>query len=80
MSFMHDTSPEAERVYYDIIAGMTPEQRLAQADRLSVRMRSLVIESILEQYPEYSKRDAQIAYCRRIMTDEEFETLFAGTK
>ncbi len=79
MSFMHDTSPEAERVYYDIIARMTPGQRLAQANRLSVRMRSLVLESIQEQHPEFSKRETQMAYCQRIMTDGEFKTLFAGT-
>ncbi len=80
MSFMQDTSVEAEQVYYDVIARMTPEQRLAQANRLSVRMRSLVIESIQEQHPEFTKRETQIAYCRRIMTDTEFAAIFQGAE
>lgn len=78
MTFMHDTTPEAERAYYDVIRRMSPEQRLAQANRLSVQMRSLVLESIQEQHPEFSKREVQMAYWRRIMTDREYNSLFAG--
>lgn len=78
MSFMQDTSPEAERVYYDLLARMTPEQRLLRASRFSGRMRSILLESIQAQHPEYSDREVRMEYFRRIMTESEFTSFTAG--
>lgn len=78
MSFMHDTTPEAERYYYDAIARLTPEQRLLRASRFSSRMRSILLDSIQDDHPEFSIREVRMEYFRRIMSDEEFETFVAG--
>lgn len=78
MNFMQDTTPEAEQVYYDTLARMSPEQRLTQASRYSLRMKSLLLESIREEHPEYSEHDVKLEYFRRILTDKEFEIFLAG--
>ncbi len=78
MSFMHDTTPDAERVYYETLARMTPEQRLRQASRLSERMRSILLESIQDEHPEFTDREVRMAYFRRIMTDKEYDSFVAG--
>jgi hypothetical protein len=76
MRFMHDTTPEAEEVYYAMLAAMPPERRFAQANSLSVRMRSTALASIRAQYPDYSDYEVKRVYFRRIMTPEEFKTNF----
>lgn len=80
MGYMLDTTPEAEQVYYDTIYRMTPEERLLQANRLSVGMREMALESIRMRHPEYTDFEVIASYSRRILTESEFATLFPGVK
>jgi hypothetical protein len=80
MEFMLDTSPEAERVYYDTIYRMTPEERLLQANRLSVGMREMALESIRMRHPEYTDFQVIASYSRRILSEREFAILFPGVE
>lgn len=80
MDFMLDTSPEAKRVYYDTMYRMSPEERLLQANRLSVGMREMALESIRIRHPEYSDFEVLTSYSRRILTAQEFRTLFPGVE
>ena len=79
MGFMHDTTPEAERVYYDTLARISPEQRLIRANRYSLRMKAILLDSIRDENPDFSERQVKLEFFRRIMTDEEFETLLAAS-
>ena len=78
MGYMHDTTPEAERIYYETMYRMTPEERLLQANRLSVGMRQMALESIRMRHPEYTDHEVVAAYSRRILTAREFKILFPG--
>jgi len=80
MEFMLDTSPEARRVYYDTMYRMTPEERLLQANRLSVGMREMALESIRMRHPEYSDLEVVMSYARRILSAQEFKILFPGAE
>ena len=80
MEFMLDTTPEAKRVYYDTMYRMTPEERLIQANRLSVGMREMALESIRMRHPEYTDFEVITSYARRILTGQEFKTLFPGVE
>ena len=77
MSFMLDTTPDAERFYYDLLASKTSEERLIQANRLSVRMRAMVLDAIQMQNPGFSEHEVKMEYFRRILTREEFRQLNA---
>ena len=72
MSFMLDTTPDAERFYYELLASKTPEERLIQASRLSVRMRVIALEGIRQQNPGFSEHEVKMEYFRRTLTAEEF--------
>lgn len=77
MSFMLDTTPDAERFYYDLLASKSSEERLIHANRLSVRMRTMVLEAIQEQNPDYSELEVKMEYFRRILTRDEFSQFSA---
>lgn len=79
MNFMYDTTPEAKRAYYEIIASKTPAQRALLTQALSKRVRLTSMAGIRRQNPEYSEDDVKKAYLHRILTDEEFNTLFSET-
>lgn len=76
MNFMYDTTPEAKKAYYEMIAGKTPAQRALLTQALSKRVRLTSMSGIRRQHPEYSEDDVKKAYLRRIMTVEEYETVF----
>lgn len=78
MSFMHDTTPEAKKAYYAIIASKTPAQRALLTQALSKRIRQTSLAGIRRMNPEYTEDEVNKAYLRRIMADEDFEVLFPG--
>lgn len=77
MSYMLDTTPDAERFYYDLLASKSSEERLIHANRLSVRMRTMVLEAIQQQNPDYSELEVKMEYFRRILTRDEFSQFSA---
>ena len=77
MSFMLDTTPDAERFYYDLLASKSSEERLIHANRLSVRMRTMVLEAIQQHNPDYSELEVKMEYFRRILTRDEFSQFSA---
>jgi len=76
MSFMLDTDMDTQKKYYALLAKMSPEKRLEQGLRLSRMVREACIAAIQRQYPEYTWDDVRKEYLKRIMTKEEFETLY----
>lgn len=77
MSYMLDTTPDAERFYYDLLASKSSEERLIHANRLSIRMRTMVLEAIQQQNPDYSELEVKMEYFRRILTRDEFSQFSA---
>jgi len=76
MGFMLDTSPEARAAYFRIIASKTPAQRALLTQSLSERIRLASMAGIRRQNPEFTDREVKLAYARRIMTEDEFNTMF----
>ena len=76
MDFMHDTTPDAKKAYYQIVASKTPAQRAMLAQTLSRRIRLTSMAGIRKQNPNFTEDEVKRAYVRRIMTEEEYETLF----
>ena len=75
MGFMLDTTPDASGYYWKSATGMTQEQRLIEAGRLSDELRANTIADIRRQNPDYSEDEVKLAYIRHICTDEEYKTL-----
>jgi len=76
MRFMHDTTPEAERVYYEMLAAKSFADRALLTQALSRRIRQISQAGIRAQNPAYSDEEVNREYLRRIMTRDEFKVLF----
>jgi hypothetical protein len=76
MSFMHDTDLETQKKYYALLKAMSPEKRFEQGMRLTIMAREACQDSIRQQYPDYTWEEVRKEYLRRIMTPEEFKTMF----
>jgi len=63
---VQDTSPEAQRRYYELLGQLSPEQRLARAARLSHATRELALAGIRQQQPQLDETEVKIALAERL--------------
>ena len=61
---MDDTSPAAQKRYFELLALQTPGQRLAMCARLTRAMRTMAMAGLREQHPHAT--DAELT--RRLAT------------
>ncbi len=76
MRYGFSDDPVADRAHYDVIRRLTTTQRARQGMLLSGWNREMTLGHIREDHPAYTDEDVRLTYCRQIMTDDEFATLF----
>ena len=65
-----DTSPEMDRKLIEMIASMTPEQRLKKLGSLSDFVKQAVIAGILQDFPDSSEEEIRQRYIARTYGNE----------
>ncbi len=73
-----DTPPEVWRVYFQRLREMTPQERLAQAFRLTERARRLTEAGVRSRHPDYDNATVRLAVIRITVGDELFRKFFPG--
>jgi hypothetical protein len=69
-ALMRDTRPEAQEVYFAILAKIPPEKKLEQALRFSRAVKDTMRIAIREQHPEYNEHQVRLELIRRCHGDE----------
>ena len=62
---LSDTSPEMDRKLNEMIAAMTPEERLLRLGSLSDFVKQAVIAGILQDFPNISEEEVRQHYVAR---------------
>ena len=62
---MRDTRPEAQDVYFSILAAIPPDKKLEQALKFSRAIKDTMRIAIREQHPEYSEHQVRLELIRR---------------
>lgn len=73
---MQDTSPAAERRYFELLKAQTPLQRLNTAVRLSEAVRVLARAGILQTYPDATPDEVNARLAERLYGRAVAERLF----
>ena len=73
---MRDTSPQAERRYFELLSAQTPLQRLESALRLSRTVRELAVAGIRAVHPNASPSQMKAHLANRLYGREVAENLY----
>ena len=66
---MDDTSPEAQRRYFELLSQRTPAQRLAMAARLIQASRQMAMAGLRQQHPDATEAQLRAFLARRLYGD-----------
>ena len=69
-ALMRDTRPEAQEVYFEILAKIPPAKKLEQALKFSRALKDTMRIAIREQHPEYTEHQVRLELIRRCHGDE----------
>jgi hypothetical protein len=73
-----DTSPEATRVYFDVLRRMGPTGRARKGAELTETMRRILADGIRYRHPEYTEEQVWQAVVRRVLGEELFRLASPG--
>lgn len=73
-----DTTLAAARVYYEIIARLTPAQRIARMLEMDRESEALAAAGIRHRHPHYDQRQVWLALTRMRLGPELFNKAFPG--
>ena len=73
-----DTSPEAQRRYFDLLRKQEPVARLQQAARLTTMVRQLALADIKARHPGATPRQEQALLAERLYGRDVAVRLFPG--
>ena len=79
-TFAGDTSPDAARVQREIVARMTPDERLRMAFEASEFVRALALEGIAMRHPEYTPEQRKSALFTLLYGEELFRSAYPGVE
>jgi hypothetical protein len=71
-----DTSPEAWKVWLDLLRRMPPEEKLQRALEYSALVRDLAESSLRHRYPLASDREIFLRMARQQLGKELFEKVY----
>lgn len=66
-----DTTPEAQRMQYEMMRRLSPEQRLSLAFALTDTMRQLVLADLHHRFPEASPDEIRRRFIARVLPRED---------
>jgi hypothetical protein len=75
---MQDTSPAAEKRYFELLRAQTPQQRLNIAVRLTEAVRNLARAGIVEAHPGASPKEVNARLAERLYGRATADRLFPG--
>jgi hypothetical protein len=67
-----DTTPESERIQFEVFRRMGPEKRLQAAIALSQTCRQLLAEGVRRRHPEYDEWQIRLAVIRLRLPEKVF--------
>jgi hypothetical protein len=73
-----DTSPEAWKVYLDLLRRMTPEEKLRRVFEWSAVVRTFLEAGLREKYPEASDREIFLRSARARLGPELFHKAYGN--
>jgi len=71
-----DTSPEAWRIWLDLVRKIPPEEKLQRAIELTAFLRSATEAGLRQQYPAASDREIFLRMAQRQLGRELFEKVY----
>lgn len=71
-----DTSPEAWRIYLDLVYRMTPEEKLRRTFELSEAVRALARAGMRERYPDATEQEIFLRVARLIVGPDLFRKAY----
>ncbi|MBI4556209.1 MAG: hypothetical protein HY706_01375 [Candidatus Hydrogenedentes bacterium] len=73
-----DTTPEAARVYFDVLRKIGMEGRARMAFELSDNLRSILQSGVRMRHPDYDEHQVWLAAVRLSIGDELFKKAYPG--
>ena len=71
-----DTSPEAWKVWLNLVRRLSPEERLQRAFEYSALVRELAESTIRQKYPHASEREIFLRAARQRLGADLFEKVY----
>jgi hypothetical protein len=71
-----DTTPDAEKRYFELLAAAGPQKRLQMAARLSMSVRELARAGIRAAHPAFSEHQVRAALAARLYGPEIARRVF----
>lgn len=72
----HETSPEAQRLYYSVLRMMTAEMKCEISMKLGEHASQSQLAGLRQKYPNYSEDEIKREYLRNILTPEQFSLFY----
>lgn len=66
-----DTTPEAQRMQYELMRRLSPEQKLSLALALTETMRQLVLADVHHRFPEAGPEEIRRRFISRVLARED---------
>ena len=79
-----DTTPEAQRMHYELMRGLSSSQRLALAFELTQATRQLILANLRHRFPKASEEEIRRRFIARVLPREDviraygFDPIAAG--
>lgn len=75
---MRDTSPGAEKRYFELLAAAGPQKRLELAVRLSAAVRQVAVAGIRATHPSYTDAQVRAELAARLYGSEVARQVFGS--
>lgn len=75
-----DTTIDAERVQFEILRKMAPEERLRCACNLTQSVRKLLAQGVRSRHPEYGEEQIRLAVIRLILPESLFFAVYPDAR
>ena len=66
-----DTTPEAQRMQYELMRRLSPEQKLSLAFALTDAMRELVLADLHHRFPQADSEEIRRRFSARVLPRED---------
>ena len=66
-----DTTPEAQRMQYEMMRRLSPEQKLSLAFSLTNMMRQLVVADLRHRFPQADDEEIRRRFIARVLPRED---------
>jgi hypothetical protein len=72
-----DTTPEAQRMHYELMRWLTPTKRLGLAFELTHATRQLIVSDLRHRFPDASDDEIRRRFIARVLPREDVIRVYA---